>query len=181
MTDFAAQRADTSASITELERLQGAALLDGKDFDAATLADARTRLEAIDQAAAEAERRAREQDTAVKDARRAELRQDAALIAADYTTALDAADAAAQALQAALKRIIDSARTLSMLAIHLGIRPSQDLAPEALEKLLSQLVGRALVQNGWQRRFGYLEWPGAITTPTFAALAKLIPAFEEGA
>src|SRR4051794_20624887 len=92
MTDFASRRAAAHADIAVLEREQGAALLDGVDFDADLLATRRAEIAAIDAAESEAVRRQRiAEETEAQKARVV-----AAVAARDGVKALRAAVEAAQ-------------------------------------------------------------------------------------
>ena len=173
MSTLQDRRAALTAEITTLEREQGAAVLDGKPFDAKPLIAAREALEALDTAEAEQSRREREAEALVHAEDSAKARQEAREALSSYLGSLDRVKALSESLSQELKALRTEGDRLPVLARRLGGQTSAwQLDGRAAEKTVSGLMASILAPLG--RDFGQITWPAPPLKPDWSAHAAHI-------
>lgn len=166
---LAKRRAAAQTALAELEAAQGAALLDGKDFNAALVADKRAELHALNAAEIELERRNRVATAQAEAELRASLRTEARDIFDGHLTAVSRAEHACKAMVAALADVQTSAAALAKLTYRLDGTVPIAIDPFQVKTFFSRLVAGELRALGGHSHFGDLKWSGgAGTSPDWA-------------
>ncbi|API58747.1 hypothetical protein BSL82_04975 [Tardibacter chloracetimidivorans] len=158
MIDLADRRMALSVELDELEAAQGAAVLDGKPFDPATISAKRSELAAIDAAEAENTRRERVAAAAVQAERRAAIRDEMKVSLAGYEDALVRAQRAAKALAEAVGDARTRARELNRQAGSYGMKTPVAVDPHNVETVLSRLIAGELLPVASPSGFGVMSW-----------------------
>ena len=153
MSDLAQRREALRTQITELERQQGCAVLDGKPFDAKPLVAAHEELKALDAADTELVRREREADAV---ARAEAYEADRLLLVeqcAGYVKAVAVAQRATEGMVAAYADVHALGADMAATAKRMGRRVA---AAEPMETriTLSRLLTNALKGLGATGRYG---------------------------
>ena len=176
MTDLATRRSDAAASLSALEREQGAALLDGQDFDPSTITAKHGELAVI----AAAESVANERQRAAEEAEAARLttaaRADAAAELANLIASIGATEDLAGAIALALKEVEASAARLIAYGRAAGIREPATLAKLELRKSLSRILAEAIHRGTGSPHYGDLRLPAAGPRPAADALLRALTA-----
>ena len=166
---IADRRMVMAGEITELEALQGAAILDGAAFDPSTLWDKRAELEALGAAEAEAARRARNADALEAEEAREHSRAAAAIEHADLMKALAKAEKAFAGAVDAIGAVMASAERLRGLMRASGKAAPMFLDVMALKNALSRSMAAemARLHGGTFRpaKFGHIQWRGVPPKP----------------
>ena len=173
MSTLQDRRAALTAEIATLERQQGAAVLDGKAFDAKPLIAAREALEALDTAEAEQSRRDREAEAARSSKEIGQARKDARETLTVYLAALDRVKATTEALAADLTALQEHGGKLAPLALRLGGASSAWLI-EKRECALAVSRQMAAILAPLGRTFGEIEWPTRPLKPDWDAHARQV-------
>jgi hypothetical protein len=162
-----------SMELTELEAMQGAAVLDGQSFDPAPLVALRHELEALSAAEAEAARRARKAAALNAEEARELSRVAAESEHGDLLKAVAKAEKAFAGAVDAVAAVLASAERLRTLMQAAGIRPPMLLDRSALRTALSRSMGAELVRLHSPApfsppRFGNIEWRGIPPKPEWS-------------
>lgn len=151
------RRATAQADLAELERAQGAAVLDGQAFDAARLAECRAELDGLDAAEAEAVRRDRGGAAAAEAQKRAEARKALAVTLDSYMEAVGRSEASAKAMVADLALVESLADTMRLQLSLTGRRGIPGSLAEIRSKH-SAMLATQLRTLGGPHRYGVLSW-----------------------
>lgn len=174
------RRIKAEATLLTLEREQGAALLDGADFDASTIAATKAKLAAI--GAAELETFRRDEAEAAKQlgAARRQAAKDAREALSAYTEASTRCEAACKALVANLKAMKDAATILRGTTLVLGSRLPIPLEEREMHRVMSRLLAGELQEVGSPSGFGVLRWISIPRHPdwTETIVKHITPAVE---
>lgn len=168
-------RTTLAARVVALRRERGAAGLDGKPFDHTALADAETRLAALEDIEAERSHRLSEASVSADQLRVAGLRAD---VGASYQEFLQRGAEAEQAIGALVTALRGMKATGAQIiraatAIKAGLAPSAFEALAIEERMSRFLSWQLAALTGGTSRFGLFEWPGSSTEPTdFAEMER---------
>jgi hypothetical protein len=167
------RRTELEEELDRLGREQGAAWLDGKEFDAAQIDAAQASLDALDRAEAESTRREREvaHAAAIKD--RAEARQEARRVAATQAAALVRIEESAKALAADIAVVGRSARTLAGLYRRVGLRRPVSVDQAGVFVPISRLLAGELSGLDSRCGLGDLSLPD-VPKPDWRAFAATL-------
>lgn len=156
------RRTELHGQLTSLERAHGAAVLDGRKFDASSIPVLRQELTALDAAAGEQSRRDREAAAAELQAARGKLLSRFAELEQERLSAWEDAEKATRALASAASRILDTSQTQAVIVSKLGKPvPGMITRPEILSLLAWRLS--AVLSGISGGRLGTLEWrPGPV-------------------
>jgi len=173
MSTLQDRRAALAAEIVALEREQGAAVLDGKAFDAKPLIAAREALDALDAAEAEQSRRYREAEAARSIEEIGQARREARETLTAYLAALDSVKATTETLAADLGELKAHGEKLSPLAVSLGgVSSAWLLDKRECAVAVSRQMAAILAPLG--RTFGEIEWPTRPLKPDWSAHAAQV-------
>jgi len=183
LSDLQSRRAALAAEVTALEREQGAAVLDGKAFDAKPLIAAREALEALAVAETEQSRRDRENEAVRRAEETAAARVEAAEALSAYLAALDRVKATTETLAADLGELKAQGEKLSPLAVRLGgVSSAWLLDKRECAVAVSRQMAAILAPLG--RTFGEIEWPTRPLKPDWsvhaAQVASILKPLIEG-
>jgi hypothetical protein len=175
MSDLAARREALTTQIRELEREQGAAVLDGRTFDARPLVDAHDELKALDSAETEAARRDRIAAAQSLDADRAHARKEIAEERDRYVAALKRVEDHAKAITADLRVVQSAAENLASLCRRLGSPGTAFVVdPKLTADTISRLFAAELTQVGARCSYGNLKWPSVPLNPDWSAHGRKV-------
>ncbi|WJI63028.1 hypothetical protein NLY43_31415 [Mesorhizobium sp. C416B] len=160
MADFSSRKREAESRLVELKHMHGIAMLDGKPFDLAEMADVERELSGLEAAEGEAVRRERLEAAKTEEARLEGLRQTLIVVEEHRLEAADRAEKAARDVAEALKefrlRSADAARLLRALGVNnvLALDETDHRMSWRLTAALKPLVGHV-------RRFGQIVFPEA--------------------
>jgi len=161
------RKADVRGRVEMMRRQRAADILSGKRFkDAEALAAAETELDALDDAEAEAGRRARQAAEEAETRRRLKLRGEISVKAKAYFVAVSKADAATRDLVSALIEARTLAGEISKLFAVSGERTPRGSDPAAFDRRFSERLSAQLKTiSGHAIRWGDLELATAWRKP----------------
>ena len=158
MPDLTRRRTTIVGTILELEREQGAALLDGRPLDMAPIIAARDELSVLDMAQAEAARRERSEEEVLIEKARAEALVELEVHMAAYLGALTESQTRTAALVEELLRIESLRADMAALMRRLGMTLPDALTPPEHRTILSRLIAAEFNRLGTNSRFGVVTW-----------------------
>lgn len=153
------RRIKAEAALLTLEREQGAALLDGKPFDAAVIAEIKAELSAIEHAERATNRRDSAANAEQGAAQRRQAAQDARGALSAYSDAVTRGEAATKALAGELAAIDQAAATLRKAFLVMQRRLPIPLEAHAMRTTLSRLMIGELNKVAEPNRLGDIKWP----------------------
>lgn len=160
--DFHGRRAALEVQIADAQERQGAALLDGRPFDASGLAELHGQLNALIAAEGEQARRERDKLERQEQKRLASLRATLEQVEQDRLAACDRAQAAARELAKAMSEIVARSADAATISGALGARGGSELVQTEVETRLSVRLTHALAPLiGRRRRWGSITVPEA--------------------
>jgi hypothetical protein len=147
--------------ITGLRRQRGAARLDGRKFDDVAIPEAKTKLEALQDAETEKIRREREAAAKAWQVKRKELLDQRAHQVESYLDDVAAMESAARKYLEARNAAVARAETIAKLSHEIDAAVPLTLSRSSVVSRLSGLFA-ALLSSGreYQRSFGSLQWSG---------------------
>jgi len=148
--------------LSDLRRQRGAAILDGKKYDATAILSAADELAALEDVEGERTRRDRLAADRVRAEQATKLRTELVAAKEDYTAAWTDAEGAVRDLVDAVRRVIEGAATMTRLAHDLtGESAPIPVSPSAVVSRLGGRIGAVLATiPGHRSRLGGLSWTG---------------------
>lgn len=174
-TTLSDRRAVIEGEIETLLVQQGAALLDGKEFDAAAIKTRKGELAAIDAAQAETHRRERQAtaDSIAQD--RQYARSEVVEELKRYQDALKRVEGHAKGLVADLLILQSAATALQSLAGRLGFPGvGFTLHGKGTAKAVSRLLASELQKVGGIAYYGDMTWPSVPPKPDWSAQGRIV-------
>lgn len=162
--DITWRKVQTEARLDALRAQRGIAMLDGTEFDSATVTELEQELDALTSAEGEAARRERVLLAQAEEQRQDNLRQLLAMVNDQRMEGIERAEKAAHELTDALKDVMARSADTVKIVRALDCGPALRLDAYEVESRLSQRLTAALKPvTGLRRRFGHIMFPEAQT------------------
>lgn len=155
--DIDARRADATARLDTLRQEAGAALLDGRAFDASALTSAEAELEIISAAEGEVARRRRDEEAEAEAARKAGLYARLGQLETDRLAAVAKAEEGARAMVDAIREILRLADEERTAMNQIPVRPEHGLMAHSLAERLSYRLSTLLLKVDRPYQFGAMR------------------------
>ena len=152
------QRSEAEHKLESLRRKRGSDVLDGKVIDHSRVIEAEGNIDALFDAEAVADKRAREDAEEAVEARLTELKGRIAKKAEGYFLTIQEAERETRALVASLKETIVFGREISDLCKEIGTKPPQGISGPPLERRLGDRLSALLrTVTGHPTRLGSIK------------------------